>query len=66
MMQINATVGVNKHSGNSKLPSCPMKSQLLLWPCFNQQTVQILDGSSHMQLELQIQLIDFESGDTYS
>ena len=43
MMQINNTVGVNRHSDYSKLLSCPMESQLLPWPCFNQQTVQILE-----------------------
>ena len=33
-MQADDTVGVNKHSDNSKLPSCPMKSQLMLQSCF--------------------------------
>ena len=53
MIQADDTVGVNEHSGSSKLPSHPMESQLLLQPCLNQQTVQILDASSHLQLQIQ-------------
>ena len=39
-MQADDTVGINKHSDNSKLPSHPMESQLLLQPYFRQQTIQ--------------------------
>ena len=34
------TVGVNRQSGSNRLLSDPKESQLLLQPCFNQQTVQ--------------------------